>query len=36
MYVHILPFYKICSLTYFHTKIFVRVDEAENILHAFL
>ena len=31
-----IPFYNICSLTYFHIKVPVRVDEAENVLHAFL
>ena len=30
------PFYNICLLTYFHVKLFVHVDEAENVLHAFL
>ena len=28
-------FYNICLLTCFHIKIFVHVDEAENVLHAF-
>ena len=36
MYVHALLFHEICSLTYFHVKISVRVHEAENILSAFL
>ena len=31
MYVSILLFYKICSLTYFHVKISVYVHEAKNI-----
>ena len=35
MYVHVLPFQNICSLTYFQIKIFVRVLEVENILPAF-
>ena len=36
MYVYLLPFQNICSLTYFQIKMLVFVDEAENILHAFL
>ena len=36
MYGHVLPFYNIYSLTYIYIKIFVRADEAENILYAFL
>ena len=36
MHVHMLPFYNIFSLTYFHIKIFVRADEVQNVLHAFL
>ena len=35
MYSHVLPFQNICSLTYFQIKVRVRVDEAENIRHAF-
>ena len=35
MHVHVLLFYNICSLTYIRIKIFVRVDEAENILCVF-
>ena len=36
MYVHIFPIQNICSLTYFKIKIFVCVNEAESIFHAFL
>ena len=35
IYIHVLPFYNICLLTYLHIKMFVRVDETENILHTF-
>ena len=36
MYVHVLSFKNICSLTYFQIKTFVPVDEAERISQAFL
>ena len=36
MYVDVLAIYNICSLAYAHIKIFVRVDEGENILHVFV
>ena len=36
MYFHVLPFYSICLLTYFHIKIFAFIHEAENVLHALL
>ena len=35
MYVNVLLLQNTCSLTYFQIKIFVHVDEAENISHAF-
>ena len=35
MYLHVLPFYNICSLTYFNIKIVIRVHKAENVLHTF-
>ena len=35
MCVHVLQFCNICSSTYFHIKIFIRVHKAENVLHAF-
>ena len=33
MYIHVLLFYNICLLTDSGIKIFVDVNEAENILH---
>ena len=36
MYVHVVLFYNVCLLMYFHIKIFVRLHKAENVLHAFL
>ena len=36
MYAYVLLFCKICSLTYFHVKIYGHVHEAKNILRAFL
>ena len=36
MYVDVLAIYNICSLAYAYIKIFVRVDEGENILHVFV
>ena len=36
MYAHVVPLQNICPITYFQIKILVCVDEAENILHAFL
>ena len=34
MYVHVLVFYIICSLTYFHIKIFVCVKQKISYLHS--
>ena len=36
MYAYVLLFCKVCSLTYFHVKIYGRVHEVKNILRAFL
>ena len=36
MYIHVLLFYNICLLTYSHIKIFVDVNEAENVSHVFI
>ena len=35
MYVHVLSFYNIYSLTHFHIKIFVRAQKAEDVFHDF-
>ena len=36
MYIHVFLFYNICLLTYSRIKVFVDVNEAENILHVFI